>query len=143
MKKPSFKSASFGTTKYGEKAKIYTLRGAGGVVMEVSDYGGKIVRLFTPDRRGRLQDVVVGFDSPAGWDGGDPYWGCIIGRYGNRIAHGVFKLDGRRIKLPALNNTPGGIGCNLHGGARGWDAYVWKAAPFVEGSNVGIVFTHV
>ena len=62
MKKPSFKSASFGTTKYGEKAKIYTLRGAGGVVMEVSDYGGKIVRLFTPDRRGRLEDVVVGFD---------------------------------------------------------------------------------
>ena len=143
MKKPSFKSASFGTTKYGEKAKIYTLRGAGGVVMEVSDYGGKIVRLFTPDRRGRLQDVVVGFDSPAGWDGGDPYWGCIIGRYGNRIANGVFKLDGRRIKLPALNNAPGGIGCNLHGGARGWDAYVWKAAPFVKGSDVGIVFTHV
>ena len=143
MGKPSFKSADFGKTKYGEKAKLYTLRGAGGVVMEVSDYGGKIVRLFTPDRRGRLQDVVVGFDSPAGWDGGDPYWGCIIGRYGNRIARGVFKLDGRRIKLPALNNAPGGIGCNLHGGARGWDAYVWKAAPFVDGSNVGIVFTHV
>ena len=143
MKKPSFKSAGFGKTKYGEKAKLYTLRGAGGVVMEASDYGGKIVRLFTPDRRGRLHDVVVGFDSPAGWDGGDPYWGCIIGRYGNRIAHGVFKLDGRRIKLPALNNAPGGIGCNLHGGARGWDAYVWKAAPFVKGSDVGIVFTHV
>ena len=141
--KPSVKVSAFGVTKYGEKARKFTLRGAGGVVMEVTDYGGKIVRLFTPDRKGKLQDVVVGFDSPAGWDAGDPYWGSIIGRYGNRIAHGTFKLDGRRIKLPALNNAPGGIGCNLHGGARGWDGYVWNAKSFVKGSDVGIVFTHV
>jgi aldose 1-epimerase len=142
MKKPSYKVAAFGTTKYGEKARKYTLNGAGGVVMEVSDYGGKIVKLFTPDRRGKLQDVVVGFDSPAGWDEGDPYWGCIVGRYANRIAKGVFKLNGKKIKLPALNNAPGGIGCNLHGGARGWNAYVWKAKPFVNGYDVGIEFRH-
>jgi len=143
MKKPSYAVADFGVTKYGEKAKKYTLNGAGGVVLEVSDYGGKVVRLFAPDKRGKLQDVVVGFDDPSGWDNGDPYWGCIIGRYGNRIAKGVFKLNGKRIKLPALNNAPGGIGCNLHGGARGWDAYVWGAEPFVKGRDVGIVFTHV
>ncbi len=143
MKKPSYKVSAFGKTKYGEKARKFTLNGAGGVVMEVSDYGGKIVKLFTPDRKGKLEDVVVGFDSPAGWDNGDPYWGCIIGRYGNRIANGVFNLNGKKIKLPALNNAPGGIGCNLHGGARGWNAYVWKAQPFVKGSVVGIVFTHV
>ena len=143
MKKPSYKVAAFGKTKYGENAKKYTLNGAGGVVMEVSDYGGKIVKLFTPDRNGKLKDVVVGFDSPAGWDSGDPYWGCIIGRYGNRIAKGVFKLNGKTVKLPALNNAPAGIGCNLHGGARGWNAYVWKAAPFVKGTDVGVVFTHV
>ena len=142
MKKPSFKVAPFGKTKYGEKARKFTLNGAGGVVMEVSDYGGKIVKLFTPDRDGKLKDVVVGFDSPAGWDNGDPYWGCIIGRYGNRIAKGVFKLNGKTIKLPALNNAPAGVGCNLHGGARGWDAYVWKAEPFVKGTDVGVVFTH-
>ena len=143
MKKPSYKIAAFGRTKYGEKAKKYTLNGAGGVVMEVSDYGGKIVKLFTPDRDGKMKDVVVGFDSPAGWDNGDPYWGCIIGRYGNRIAKCEFKLNGKKIKLPALNNAPAGIGCNLHGGARGWNAYVWGAEPFVKGTDVGVVFTHV
>ena len=143
MKKPSFKVASFGKTKYGEKAKKFTLNGAGGVVMEVSDYGGKIIKLFTPDRMGKMKDIVVGFDSPAGWDNGDPYWGCIIGRYGNRIAKGAFKLNGKKIKLPALNNAPAGIGCNLHGGARGWNAYVWDAKPFVKGTDVGVVFTHV
>ena len=143
MKKPSFKVAPFGKTKYGEKARKFTLNGAGGVVMEVSDYGGKIIRILTPDRNGKMKDVVVGFDSPAGWDNGDPYWGCIIGRYGNRIAKGVFKLNGKKIKLPALNNAPAGIGCNLHGGARGWNAYVWGATPFVKGTDVGVVFTHI
>jgi len=140
---PSYEVVPFGETKYGEQTKKFILRGAGGVTLEVSDYGGKVVRLFTPDRKGELKDVVVGFDSPAGWDGGDPYWGCIIGRYGNRIAAGKFSLDGVDYQLPALNNAPGGIGCNLHGGARGWDAYVWKASPFVAGMDVGVEFTHV
>ena len=143
MKKPSFRIAPFGKTKYGEKARKFTLSGAGGVVMEVSDYGGKIIRILTPDRAGKMKDIVVGFDSPAGWDNGDPYWGCIIGRYGNRIAKGTFRLNGKKIKLPALNNAPAGIGCNLHGGARGWNAYVWEAKPFVKGTDVGVVFTHV
>ncbi len=143
MTKPSFEIADFGATKYGEKARKFTLRGAGGVILEVSDYGGKVVRLFTPDRDGAMKDVVVGFDSPAGWDDGDPYWGCIIGRYGNRIGGGRFTLNGAAYQLPALNNAPGGIGCNLHGGARGWNAYVWVAEPFVKGDDVGVVFTHV
>ena len=141
--KPGYEVVVFGTTKYGEKARLFRLNGAGGVVLEVSDYGGKVVRLFTPDRDGNPKDVVVGFDSPAGWDEGDPYWGCIIGRYGNRIAAGRFTLNGEEIRLPALNNAPGGIGCNLHGGARGWNAYVWGAKPFVEGDDVGVVFSHV
>lgn len=143
MKNPSYSISDFGVTKYGQPAKRYTLNGAGGVVMEVSDYGGKIIRLFTPDRNGELKDVVVGFDAPAGWEEQDPYWGCIIGRYANRIAAGRFSLQGVDYRLPALNNAPGGIGCNLHGGARGWDSYVWAAEPFVEGGDVGVVFTHV
>jgi aldose 1-epimerase len=140
MQKPSFDVCAFGTTKYGESAKKYTLRGAGGLVLEASDYGGKVVRLFTADRDGRMKDVVVGFDDPSGWDGGDPYWGCLIGRYGNRIAAGRFTLDGVAYEIPT-NNAPGGIPCGLHGGTRGWDAYVWAAEPFVEGDNVGVVFT--
>lgn len=139
----SFEVMEFGVTKYGEKAKKFILKGAGGVVLEVSDYGGKVVRLFTSDRDGAMKDVVVGFDDPSGWDNGDPYWGCIIGRYGNRIAAGKFTLNGVDYQLPALNNAPGGIGCNLHGGARGWDAYVWDSEPFVDADDVGVVFKRV
>lgn len=137
---PSFEIAEFGATKYGEKAKKFTLRGAGGVILEVSDYGGKVIRLFTPDKNGELKDVVVGFDDPSGWDNGDPYWGCIIGRYGNRIANGKFSLNGKEYSIP-LNNAPAGIACGLHGGTRGWDAYVWDAEPFVRGSDVGVTFS--
>ena len=143
MAAASFEVTDFGVTKYGEKAKRFILKGAGGVVLEVSDYGGKVVRLFTPDRDGAMKDVVVGFDDPSGWDNGDPYWGCIIGRYGNRIAAGRFTLNGVDYQLPALNNAPGGIGGNLHGGARGWDAYVWEAEPFVDADDVGVVFRRV
>ena len=143
MSQPTYEVRDFGVTKYGESARLFVLNGAGGVRLEVSDYGGKVVRLYVPDRDGALKDVVVGFDDPSGWDGGDPYWGCIIGRYGNRIARGEFTMNGKAYKLPALNNAPAGIGCNLHGGARGWDAYVWGAEPFVRGDAVGVVFTHV
>ncbi|MBR4937341.1 MAG: galactose mutarotase [Kiritimatiellae bacterium] len=135
----SFEVSDFGTTKYGEKASIITLRGAGGTVMEVSDYGGKIIKIYTADRDGNMKDVVVGFDDPSGWDDGDPYWGCIIGRYANRIANGKFTLGGVEYSIPT-NNAPGGIPCGLHGGTRGWDAYVWAAEPFVDGDIVGVVF---
>ena len=140
MAKASYEISDFGTTKYGEKARKFTLSGAGGVVLEVSDYGGKVVRLFTADRTGAMKDVVIGFDSPAGWDNGDPYWGCIIGRYGNRIASGKFTLNGVEYTIPT-NNAPAGIPCGLHGGTRGWDAYVWAAEPFLKDEDVGVVFT--
>ena len=140
MSKAKFEVSDFGVTKYGEKARKFALHGAGGAILEVSDYGGKVVKLFTPDRDGKMIDVVVGFDSPAGWDSGDPYWGCLIGRYGNRIAAGKFTLDGVEYAIPT-NNAPGGIPCGLHGGTRGWDAYVWGAEPFVNGDDVGVVFT--
>ena len=136
----SFEVSDFGITKYGEKASRITLRGAGGTVMEVSDYGGKIIKIFTADRDGKMKDVVVGFDDPSGWDDGDPYWGCIIGRYANRIANGKFTLGGVEYSVPT-NNAPGGIPCGLHGGTRGWDAYVWAAEPFVDGDKVGVVFS--
>ena len=66
-------SAPFGTTKYGEKATLYTLKGKGGLVMDVTDDGGKVVNLMVPDGKGELVDVTIGFDSPAGWEQTDPY----------------------------------------------------------------------
>ena len=131
----------FGTTKYGEEARLYTLTGRGGLVMKVTDYGGKVVDLLVPDAKGRLVDVTVGFDSPAGWEQTDPYFGAIIGRYGNRIADGKFSLGGKDYSVP-VNDV--GHNAAIHGGPRGWDAYVWDAATFAcaKSGNVGIVFTH-
>ena len=111
----------FGTTKYGEKARLYTLTGKGGLKMEVTDYGGRVNRLWVPDAEGKLVDVTIGFDSPAGWESTDSYFGAIIGRFGNRIADGAFTLDGKAYAL-AKNDTDHHA-C-LHGGMRGWDGYV-------------------
>ena len=138
--KPSYKVRDFGVTKYGEKARAWELQGAGGMILDVTDFGGKVIRLLTPDRHGEMKDITIGFDSPAGWDATDPYWGSIIGRYGNRIAKGKFTLNNVEYTIP-LNNEPGNIPCGLHGGTRGWDAFVWGAEPFVKDDDVGIIFS--
>ena len=137
---PSSGPRDFGTTKYGEKAHLYTLRGKGGLTMEVTDYGGRVNRLLVPDADGKLTDVTIGFSSPAGWDTIDPYYGAIIGRFGNRIANGVFTLDGKTYKLEL--SDPDHHAC-LHGGKRGFHGYVWDAKPFEKGDDVGIVFSRV
>lgn len=129
---------TFGMTKFGEKASLYTLKGKDGLVLEVTDDGGKVVKLMVPDREGKLLDVTIGFDSPSGWEQTDPYFGAIIGRFGNRIADGKFTLDGVEYSVPISDATHNAA---LHGGVRGWDAYVWDAAPFKDGDNVGIVFS--
>ncbi len=128
----------FGVTKFGENARLFTLKGKGGLEMQVTDCGGKIVRLLAPDKAGALVDVTVGFDDVSGWEKTDAYFGAIIGRCANRIAGAAFELDGKVYKLAA--NDAGHNAC-LHGGVRGWDAYVWAAEPFTRGDDVGIVFT--
>ena len=133
------KARPFGTTKFGEKAHLYTLIGKGGLKMEVTDYGGKVNRLWVPDAKGELVDVTIGFDAPAGWETTDVYFGAIIGRVGNRISEGRFTLDGKEYVLD-VNDAD--HHAHLHGGARGWYSYVWDAQPFTKGEDVGIVFTH-
>ncbi|MBR5946221.1 hypothetical protein IKZ80_03960, partial [bacterium] len=128
-------------TSSGENVNAYTLQGAGGVKMEVNNYGGKITKLFLPDRKGELKDCILGFNDVEGYEKVDAYLGSLIGRYGNRIAFGKFTLDGTEYKLPT-NNEPGGLPCCLHGGLKGWDAKVWKPIPFQEGDTVGIIFTY-
>ena len=116
----------FGTLPDGRPAQLHTLANAAGFRAEISDYGGTVVRLFAPDRRGELADVVLGFDRVEDYVARSPYFGCLIGRVGNRIADGTFSLNGRRYTL-AKNNTPGGIPCHLHGGTRGFDKVRWTA----------------
>ena len=99
----------------------------------MTDDGGKIVRLLVPDAKGEKIDVTVGFDSPAGWETTDAYFGAIIGRFGNRIAEGKFKLDGKDYQVPVNDKANSAA---LHDGNRGWDAYVWKAEPFTKGDDI-------
>jgi aldose 1-epimerase len=137
---PSVVVKPFGKTKDGQLVHVYTLTGAGGVVMDVIDYGGKVVRLYTPDRAGATKDITLGFNDVSGYEVHDKYFGSLIGRYGNRIANGKFTLDGKAYTLPT-NNDPGGIPCSLHGGDKGFDAVVWHSEPLSDGKSVGVKFT--
>lgn len=127
-------------TRSGENVNVYTLQGAGGVRMDVINLGGKVTRVFLPDREGKTADCVLGFNDVEGYEASDTYFGTLVGRFGNRIAGGKFTLNGVEYKL-AQNNAPGGLPCCLHGGVKGWDSKVWKPLPFQEGDTVGIIFT--
>jgi len=116
---------------------IYTLNNAHGIELQVLDYGGIIVSLKVPDRTGRLDDIVLGFDSLSDYQRASPYFGAIIRRYGNRIARGQFTLDGRTYTL-ATNNGPN----HLHGGLKGFDKVVWDVSPFEREDSVGLVFRY-
>lgn len=119
---------SFGNLPSGEEVHEYTLRNNNGMEVSILTYGGIIRTLLVPDKNGKLEDVVLGYDSLQGYLDQNPYFGAIVGRYGNRIARGRFSLDGESYQL-ATNNDPN----HLHGGVIGFDKVLWKAAPLEEG----------
>jgi len=114
----------FGKTNEGEAVSLYTLTNKNGMEVQITNYGGIIVSLTAPDRAGKFADVVLGFDNLEGYLKGHPFFGCITGRYANRIAGGSFTLDGKTYTL-AKNNGEN----HLHGGLKGFDKAVWKAEP--------------
>ena len=118
----------FGTTPDGRAARLFVLENGSGFSAAISDYGATLVRLFVPDRQGRSDDVVLGFDTVTDYVARSPYFGGMIGRFANRIAGGRFTLEGRAYTL-ATNNTPGDRPCHLHGGVAGFDRRFWSAAP--------------
>ena len=118
--------ASFGQTPDGHPVRLYTLDNGRGLRADISDYGATIVRLLSPDRAGRVADVVLGFNEAAAYAAHTSYFGCVIGRVGNRIAGGRFSLDGKEYSL-ARNNSPAGLPCCLHGGLKGFNRAVWSA----------------
>ena len=122
----STEKRDFGTTKFGEKASLYTLEGRDGLKIEVSDFGGRLVRCWAPDRKGALADVTLGWNSVAEYERFGFSMGTLIGRYGNRIRDGRFTLDGKEVVLPVNETTPSPRHCNLHGGPDGWDSKVWN-----------------
>ncbi len=125
---------SFGETPDGEEASLYILANANGMKVKVTDYGGTVTEIHAPDREGNFGDVVLGYDSLAGYLDKSPFFGCITGRYANRIADGNFTLDGKKYSL-ATNNGPN----HLHGGARGFDKYLWKTK--VSEKDLSVAFT--
>jgi aldose 1-epimerase len=129
---------SYGLTPEGHPTRLFTLANAAGFRADISDYGGTVVRLFAPDRAGRLQDVVLGCDRVTQ---GTPYLGCIVGRVGNRIAGGRFTLDGVSYSL-AKNNAPAGRPCHLHGGIVGFDRRRWQATevPSTDGARLSLTY---
>lgn len=112
------------STSQVDSLKSYVLSNAHGMKMEVANYGGRIVSLLVPDKKGKMDDVVLGYNSLKQYLNGNLYFGSMIGRYGNRIAKGKFSLNGKNYQL-ALNN-----GANaLHGGPGGFHRVYWKLAP--------------
>jgi len=115
----------------GKEVSLYTLKNNSGMVAQITNYGGRIVTLWTPDRNGHLADVVTGFSNLKNYlSGKEVYFGALIGRYGNRIANGKFSLDGENYTLPVNN------GKNiLHGGPKGFHNVVWDAKQFKTVKN--------
>lgn len=133
----SITKASFGKTAEGAPVDLYTLKNASGMEVAIATFGGRIVSLKAPGRNGQFTDVVLGFDNMEGYLGEHPYFGALVGRYGNRIAKGQFKLDGKTYKL-AINN---GVNA-LHGGLKGFDKVVWTARE-VPGGDPSVELTYL
>src|ERR1035437_10380150 len=127
-----------GQTKEGSPVTLFTLRNKQGAEAAICNYGGLVISLKVPDRNGQFGDVVLGYDNLADYIKDTPYFGAMIGRYGNRIAKGKFTLDGKEYTL-AINNGPNA----LHGGIKGFAKVVWepKILAWSEGPSLQLLYT--
>ena len=118
----------------GKAVQLFTLQNKNGVIAKITNYGGTVVSLIVPDRNGHFADVVLGFDTVQEYVDKSPFFGCITGRYANRIAGGRFALDGHNYSL-ATNNGPN----HLHGGKVGFDKKIWSAST--KGGALHLTYT--
>jgi len=134
---PSIQSRAWGEVD-GKPVTLFTLTNRHGLVMKVASYGGIITELHVPDRAGKLDDIVLGFDDLAGYVKGSPYFGAVIGRVANRISGAKFELGGVSYTLAANNGKN-----SLHGGVKGWDKVVWDAVAVetADGPSVQLSYT--
>jgi aldose 1-epimerase len=135
---PNVRQAPFGQTATGQKVDVFTLTNKNRLEAKIITFGGAIISLKVPDRTGKLENIVLGFDTLAPYLAGVPYFGAVIGRYGNRIANGKFTIGKTSYQLP-LNDGPN----SLHGGFKGFDKVVWQAAPFEDKKGPGLRLTYV
>ena len=130
-------SKDFGQTTDSVQVKQFTLTNENGLEMKVITYGAIITSLKTPDKDGKLEDIVLGHDNIEGYIKNDPYLGAVVGRYGNRIANAKFSIDGTEYKLAANNGKN-----SLHGGIKGFDKVVWNASEINDSTGVGLKLTY-
>jgi aldose 1-epimerase len=116
---------------------LYTLKNKNGIVVKITNYGGIITSILVPDAKGKMGDIVLGYDSLKGYLAATPYFGAIVGRYANRIAKGTFKLENKVYKL-AINNGKN----SLHGGLKGFDKVVWESQEINDSTGAGLVLTY-
>ncbi len=136
--KGTITKADFGQTPEGKAVELYTLRNSHGMEATIMTYGGIVTSLKTPDKHGKFGDVVLGYDNLDGYLKSTPYFGALIGRYGNRIARGKFSLDGVEYTL-ATNNMPN----HLHGGLKGFDKVVWTSRALPTAHGPSLILTYV
>lgn len=133
----TIKQAPFGKLSSGAAVDLYTLTNASGMEARIMTWGGIVVGLKTPDAAGRMDDVVLGFDTLKEYEAGHPYFGAIIGRYGNRIAKGRFKLDGQPVQVTAAHG-----GHSLHGGKDGFDKKNWSVVSATAKDGAATLVLH-
>lgn len=136
--KPSVEKTPFGKTKDGIAVDLFVLANGNGMKAKISTYGAILTELEAPDRDGKRDDVVLGFDNLASYLAGHPHFGATTGRVANRIAKGRFTLDGKEYTL-AVNNGPNA----LHGGLKGFDKVVWKSEPKESPDAAAVRLTYV
>ena len=129
----SVSKSLFGSLKDGTAAYLFTLCNQNGMEVQITNYGGILTSIKVQDRKGIREDIILGYESLIPYLQEHPYFGAIVGRYGNRIANGRFQLAGKTYHL-AVNNGSN----HLHGGIKGFDKYVWEADPFENADGVGL-----
>jgi len=135
----SVKYELFGTTPEGEKVGKFTLNNSKGITATIMSLGGTVISLKMPDREGKIKEITLGFDNLQQYLAGHSYFGAAIGRFANRIAKGVFQLNGVQYYLARNDN-----GLNhLHGGNKGFDKVVWQAESFHGPNLKGVTFSYL
>ena len=134
----SMEKKVFGTTADGKTAELYTLKNKNGMQVSITNFGATVVSIMVPDKAGKVADVALGYDDLAGYELNKNYLGVLVGRYGNRIAHGKFSIDGTEYTL-AKNNGDN----SLHGGIKGFNKALWKAKDVSNGGEAAVEMKYV
>jgi aldose 1-epimerase len=136
--KTSVEVKPFGAIASGEKTDLYVLKNSRGMVVGITNYGATVVSIKVPDRAGKIEDVVLGYETAKEYEDGTAHFGGTVGRYANRIAHGSFTLAGKTYTLPKNNGEN-----TLHGGLRSFDHKIWAAKEVASKDGAAVEFTYV